>query len=89
VEKGLGLADIDPVPDPVAKGLVVPDRDPDREGVRDGVAPGVAEAVGDRVTVPDPDPDPVRVLEGVTRGEGVPVWLVVCVKEGVKVLLLL
>ena len=72
VEKGLGLADVDPVPDPVAKGLVVPDRDPVMDPVCVGVAPGVAKAVGDRVTVPDPDPDPVRVLEGVIRGDGVP-----------------
>ena len=72
MEKGLGLADIDPVPDPVAKELRVPDRDPDVEDVWNGVAPGVTEAVGDPVPVPDPDPDPVRVLEGVTRGDGVP-----------------
>jgi len=73
VEKGLGLTVLDPVPDPVAKGLVVPDRDPDREDVWDGVAPGVTEAVGDRVAVEDPDPDPVRVPEDVGRGDGVPV----------------
>jgi hypothetical protein len=73
VEKGLGLAVLDPVPDPVAKGLVVPDRDPDGEGVCNGVVPGVAGAVGDRVAVPDLVIDLVRVPEGVTRGEGVPV----------------
>jgi len=37
------------------------------------------------VTVPDPDPDPVRVPEEVGNEEGVPVILAVCVKEGVKV----
>ena len=89
VEKGLGLPDLDPVPEPVAKGLVVPDRDPDREGVCDRVAPGVAKAVGDRVVVPDLVIDLVRVPVGVGRGEGVPVTLVVCVKEGVKVLVVL
>lgn len=89
VEKGLTVADLDPVPDTVAKGL----RDPDVESVVDGVleevAPGVPKAVGDCVTVPDPDSDPVRVLEGLRGAVGVLVTLVVCVKEGVKVLVVL
>ena len=37
----------------------------------------------------DPVIDPVRVPEKVGNGVGVPVWLVVCVKEGVKVLVVL
>jgi hypothetical protein len=37
------------------------------------------------VIVPDPDPDPVRVLEGLRGAVGVLVTLTVCVKEGVKV----
>jgi hypothetical protein len=41
------------------------------------------------VTVPEPDPDPVRVLERVGNEVGVPDTLVVCVKEGVKVLVVL
>jgi hypothetical protein len=73
VEKGLGLAVLDPVPDTVVKGLTVPDPEPEGDPVWDGVAPGVARAVGDRVVVPDAVIDPVRVLEGVGRGEGVPV----------------
>jgi hypothetical protein len=73
VEKGLGLAVLDPVPDTVVKGLTVPDPDPEGDPVLDGVAPGVARAVGDRVVVPDAVIDLVRVLEGVGRGEGVPV----------------
>ena len=39
--------------------------------------------------VPDPDPDPVRVLEGLRGAVAVIVKLVVCVKEGVKVLVVL
>ena len=83
------VAVLDPVPEPVAKGLMVPDRDPVVETVVAGVAPGVTKAVGDPVPVPDPEPDPVRVPVGVGRGDGVPVKLAVCVKEGVNVLLLL
>ena len=73
VEKGLTVADLDPVPDTVAKGLTDPDTDPDVLPVWDRVAPGVPKAVGDCVTVPDPDPDPVRVLEEVGNEVGVPV----------------
>jgi hypothetical protein len=72
VEKGLGLAVLDPVLDTVGKGLPVLDPDPDLDPVLDGVIPGVTNAVGDSVTVADPVIDPVRVLERVGRGEGVP-----------------
>ena len=89
VEKGVRVAVLDPVPEPVARGLMVPDRDPVVETVVAGVAPGVTKPVGDRVPVPDPVIDPVRVPVTVGRAEGVPVKLVVCVKEGVNVLLLL
>ena len=50
---------------------------------------GVPKAVGDCVAVLDVEPDPVRVPEGVGKAVGVPDPLVVCVKEGVKVLVVL
>ena len=89
VEKGLRVAVWDPVPDGVAKGLRVAVVDPDLDPVGDGVVGGVPKAVGDCVAVLDLEPDPVRVPEGVGKGEGVPDPLVVCVKEGVKVLVVL
>ena len=47
VEKGLGLAVLDPVLDTVGKGLPVLDPDLDLDPVLDGDAPGVRKAVGD------------------------------------------
>ena len=45
--------------------------------------------MSDCVAALDLEPDPVRVPEGVGKAVGVPDPLVVCVKEGVKVLVVL
>ena len=47
VEKGLGLAVLDPVPDTVVKGLIVGDMDPVVDTVFAGVAQEVPEPVDD------------------------------------------
>ena len=89
VEKGLGLPDLDPVPEPVIKELIVAVIDSVALPVCEGVLAGVTDVVDVREAVLDLEPDLVRVPEAVRRGEGVPVPLVVCVKEGVKVLVVL
>ena len=73
VEKDVRVAVLDPVPEPVVKGLIVAVVDPDVLPVVAGVAPGVTKAVGVREPVLDLESDPVRVPEGVGRAVGVPV----------------
>ena len=73
VEEGVIVPDLVPVPEPVAKGLIVAVVDPDVLPVCEGVVAGVTKAVGVREAVLDLEPDPVRVPEGVGRAVGVPV----------------